>query len=255
MAIGRYDPDTARWVVDRIKWLLSQQYVAPGELLAALGSTADQNAIAVRNVDISNADAYACMQVTGVENPSASETVKDYTYLTVTQPTDQYGRDGFYVFNGPEPIAANGYGIAYDSPQILAIAAGSGSVGDRYLPQTSSWELDKDVSGPYVLAGSDDVASNTYRFFRDPIVTAWFTTPGGGIPAASSGTWGKATCTLRTKSVDGSGNVSLANAQDCASTSITHTVHNPSETAVGAGVDIEATLTEGLWEANWEDCT
>lgn len=251
--IGRYDPTTAKWVVDSIKLLLSKNYAAPGEMLASMRASANQNAIHVRNTDTEDAPGYACMQVIGIENPSGGAI--DRTYLQVTQPTDQYGRDGWYVFNGPEVIAASGYGVAYAGGhgKVYGFA---GSFGDRCLPQVDSWQVTKDPTGWMVFAGSDEVATNTYRVFSSPIMSsaAWFQTPVGGIPAFAASTFGKATCDLYSGSLDGSNDLTFTAATDEDSSQITHTVYNQSVDPVGAAEKIQAVLIDGLWIANYEDC-
>ena len=252
MQIGRYEPDTARWVVDRLKWLLSQQTFSPNELLAALGGVANQRVVHVRNTDAADADPYACMQVVGIENPASGSV--DRTYLQVQKPTDQYGRDGWYLFNGPEEIPADGYGVAYEGPHARVYGI-SASVGDRCLPQVNDWQVTKDPTGWMHYCGADDVADDVSRVLCNPImsIVAFFETPVGGIDAAST-SYGKATCDLKKPSLDGSNDLTLAAALDETSTQITHTVYNQSSDAVGASQIIQAVLIDGLWIANYEDC-
>lgn len=251
--IGRYRPDTARWVIDQIKLMKSRQFYSPAELLAALGAPANQNAIHVQNTELSAAPAYACMQVKGIRNPDSGSV--DRTYLQVEQPSDQYGRDGWYVFNGPEKIPVDGYGVAYAGPHAKVLGF-SGSFGDRCLPLTGTWYVTKDPTGWMHFGGSDDVSEDVIRVLCSPIMstTAIFEPPGGGIPALSASTMGKATCDLKQISVDGSGNASTAAATDENSSQITHTVHNMATTAVAGSADIQAVLIGGVWIANWEQC-
>lgn len=257
MQIGRFEPDTARWVVDRLKWLLSQQSYSQGEVLAAMTASANQRAIHVRNTDTEDAPGYACMQVVGIANPPSEQV--DRTYLEVQQPSDQYGRDGWYVFNGPEIIAADDYGVAYAGPHAK-VSGYAGSFGERCLPIPFDWAVTRDPTGWMHFAGSDDTPTATdtdlIRVFCSPItsIVAVFETPVGGIPAISGGTLGKATCDLYELSVDGSGNATYSAATDEDSTQITHTVRNMSSETVFGSIKIQATLIDGLWIANWEDC-
>ena len=254
--IGRYSPETARWVIATLKRIERRlaQFATVRQMYSLVGAGHDQDGIKVKNVDSEDAPAFCVFQAVDTEEPYDSTRI-DNTYIEVQRPTDQYGRDGFYLINGPSIIPADGYGTAYDRPHCRVLAEGSGSAGDRYIPIVDEWKLDKDVSGPFVYAGPDDsIHTDVYRFRQDGgEKLCWFTTPGGGIPASSSGTYGKATCTLRTKVVDGSGNVSLTNAKDCSNADITHIIHNAGG-AVGASIDIEASMTGGLWETQWEDC-
>ena len=83
---------------------------------------------------------------------------------------------------------------------------------------------------------------------------AWFETPSGGIPAASGGTDGKATCDLLVTSIDGSGDATRSGSLDETSTQITHTVYNAGAAAVAGSIETQCLLIDGVWVANWEDC-
>lgn len=253
MAIGRYEPDTARWVIDQIKSMMSRQYYSPAELLAGLGSDANQRSIHVKNTDAADAPGYACMQVVGIQNPYSS-TVVDRTYLEVEKPSDQYGRGGWYVFNGPEEIAADDYGVAYGGPSVKVLGF-SGSFGDRCLPIIDDWSITKDPTGWMHFAGSDDTATDLNRVLVSPILSsvAIFETPSGGIPAASSDL-GKATCDLYSLDLDGSNDASYVAADDEDDTQIEHTVYNMALESVAGSAKIQAVLVDGLWIANWEEC-
>ena len=251
--IGRYDPATAKWVVDSIKMLQSKVFASQGEMLAAMRAASNQRTLHVRNTDTVDAPGYACMQVIGFQNPASGS--RDRSYLQCKRPTDQYGRDGWYVFAGPEGVAADGYGVAYRSDSVL-VAGYTASFGDRLLPTVGAWTATKDPTGWMIFGGNDDVDTDVCRVFCTSIMSgaAWFETPGGGIPAFASGTFGKATCNLLYGSLDGSNDLSHIAATDEDDTQITHTVYNQSVDPVGASEPIQAVLIDGLWIANYEDC-
>lgn len=252
--IGRYNPRTAQWVIDQIRLLQRSMagLVTRKEFYSSVGISHDQAAIQVRNVDAQDAPAFAVMQVVDTQNPTAG--VRDYCYLHVQRPSDQYGRDGFYLVNGPTIIPADEYGVAYGVNQCVAIAEGSGTVGDRYIPKIGSWKLDKDASGQWIFAGADDVDADGYRFFSDGgEKIMWFTTPSGGIPAYSGGVYGSAVCTLKRVALSGTA-ASLVTSLDCAGAANTHRVYNAGMEAVEENEDIQAVLINGTWWANWEEC-
>lgn len=254
MEIGRYSPTTAKWVIASIKQMQKRMaaFATIKQVRAIAGVSHDHNAIHVENTDAEDAPPYACMQVVGRRNPPSDR--RDYLYLQVQRPTDQYGVDGWYVFNGPETIAADGFGVAY-AQEHARVYGVTGSVGDRLLPKIDSWQLTKDPTGWMVLIGSDDVYDDTYRILNCPMTgRAWFKTPGGGIDAATGGTSGKAECDLMIAALDGSGDSALTYATDENAAQITHYVHNRSAGAVGGTVEIQAFLINGIWFSNWEDC-
>lgn len=251
---GRYDVRTARWVIDQIRAI--RQRIAGlatrQELYALAGASHDQRAIHVRNKDTEDAPAYAVMQVIDTENPS--DGVTDYCYLHVQRPTDQYGRDGFYLVNGPSIIPADEYGVAYDTSHCIALAEGSGNNGERYLPQVSSWRLDKDASGSWVLGGADDRDAESYRFYRDGGERImWFTTPSAGIDPLSGGVYGSALCSLKKVNLAGTA-VSLTASLDASGSQVQHRVYNAGADPVTGSDDIQAVLINGVWFANWEEC-
>jgi hypothetical protein len=79
-----------------------------------------------------------------------------------------------------------------------------------------------------------------------------FQTPGGGIPARSGTTLGKATCDAYYLSFDGT-DADISALQDGGST-LTSTVFNMSTEAVGGSAYIQAVRIYGLYVANWEEC-
>ena len=151
------------------------------------------------------------------------------------------------------------YGIADAGVEVFALTdASTADSGVRFSPQDGEWSLKENVAGPFVNAGSEDtIGSGAARFLVQPTgaVVKTFTTPGGGIPAASGGTYGKATCTMRLLTADGSNDVTAANQQDASSTDITATVYNQASEAVAGSSDIQAVYIDGFWIANWEDCS
>jgi hypothetical protein len=186
--------------------------------------------------------AYACMQVTGTEE------LYEQTYLTVDKPADVDGTAGWFVFNGPNPIATGDEGTIQKGPIFRGFKnSGTVTAGDIWGPTSGQWYLSADGSLCRVF-GDDNVDDDVFRFtMTGGAQVKLFKTPGGGIGAASgdgSGgspyVWGSATCT----EIDSSG-VLTAN---------TYTVKNIVTDTIGGNVAIKAILVGSDWIVDVASC-
>lgn len=194
--------------------------------------------------------AYAAMEVTG------TATVGERTVFTIDKPSTDYGKA--WLFNLHREVADGEFGIADAGVEVYALSdATSAAAGTRFSPQSGSWSLKENVAGPLVAAGNEaNVGSGAARYLIQPTgaIVKVFTTPSGGIPAASGGTYGKATCTMNLVTLNGLGDASAATQLDSAGVAITEVVHNMGGEAVEGNVDIQAVYIDGHWIANWEEC-
>lgn len=193
--------------------------------------------------------AYAAMEVTG------TATVGDRTVFTIDKPSTHWGKA--WLFNLHREVADGEYGLADAGVEVFALSdATSAAAGTRFSPQDGQWSLKENVAGPLVAAGSEaTIGSGAARYLIQPTgaVVKVFTTPSGGIPAASSGVFGKATCTMNLVQSAG-GSTSASSQVDSTPAIITEKVFNMGAEAVDGGVDIQAVYIDGHWIANWEEC-
>jgi hypothetical protein len=116
--------------------------------------------IYVTNVSGEEIPAYACMQCTG------TEVIGNRTYIQVDQPADATGAAGGFLFNSPRAIAIDANGIGFAGPHVRALGDGStATAGGRWGPAASSWEIEPDASGLFVVIGDDSVATDVVRTF------------------------------------------------------------------------------------------
>lgn len=186
--------------------------------------------------------AYACCQVTGTLELSGQN------YLLVDKPADTTGDAGWYVFNGPTPVADNEEG-RYQTGPIVRGYKNSGTItaGDKWGPTSGQWYVSTAADGPFIAAGADDIQADVLKLFTGSGSSGevkFFSTGVGGIAARSGSTLGSATCTMLT--VAGGTR---------ATTSTTATVYNDFLTSIGASVDIAAAKVDGIWLVIAEDCT
>lgn len=119
----------------------------------------NQRELYVKNVDSTDAPAYACMQVTNTVK------VGQLLYLEVEQPADADGSAGWYVFNGSKTIEADGFGIAFDGPLCRMLTDGSTvTAGDLWGPVAGQWTIEPNGS-LFVAAGEDDISADVMRGF------------------------------------------------------------------------------------------
>ena len=98
----------------------------------------------VQNASGTDAPPYAVLQITGAAAVSADEV------YTVTQPNG--ATKAKYLLNGPQAIAAGGYGAATDV--YPATAAGTGATsGAEWGPVAGSWTLSPNGKGFLILGG------------------------------------------------------------------------------------------------------
>ena len=102
----------------------------------------------VKNTETEEIPAYACMQVTGVED------VAGRTTITVSKPTTL---DGQYLFNSQFAIPAesattSGVGWAYRYGLVVMLGDTPTTPGESYQPIVASWEVEAGGSG-FVVYG------------------------------------------------------------------------------------------------------
>lgn len=184
---------------------------------------------------------WACMQLTGVEAKG-----DEHFYITAEKPLAGDGNDGPYLFNGPMDIADGdaGTGIAYGI--FRARCEQSLDPGTRVGPDASSWDLVQFSGGPWTVIADDpwNTGMTFVSSMRQHYGMAVFETPSGGIAARTTTTLPSEDCTLQ--NVAGG----VINAE-----TITEKVYNMGSEAVAGSIYIQAALIDGIWVANWEDCS
>ena len=102
--------------------------------------------------------AYGCVQITGTEE------IGDQNYLVADQPADNDGSAGWFLFNGPEPIADGELGVAQPGPVVRAFKnSGTITAGEKWQPVASQWYIEQDNDGLFVAAGADDIATDVLK--------------------------------------------------------------------------------------------
>lgn len=248
---GLFTPDDARMVLDAARFVRDNG-LALRALLKRNPLDPPNPAfppIRFRNDSGEACPAYAVMEVTG------TATVGDRTVFTVDKPSTDYGKA--WLFNLHREVGDGKFGLADAGVEVYALSdATSAAAGTRFSPQDGEWSLKENVAGPLVAAGSEDnIGSGAARYLMQPTgaIVKVFATPSGGIPAASGGVFGKATCTMQLVQTAGS-NTSASSQVDSAPAIITETVFNMGAEAVDGDVDIQAVYIDGHWIANWEEC-
>ena len=156
---GISTPETQRWLIDTVRRL-------EGEIADLRGmegrrhNDPPKTPWYIKNTGNIPIPAYACLQVTGTAFEG------DRTCLHVQQPIDEIGTAGRYVFNGPETVSVNGFGVCQVGPHVRAIGPDVSS-GDRYGPKKEEWTIEKRKSGPFIGAGPDPLrpGGNVQRIF------------------------------------------------------------------------------------------
>ncbi|MEL6104803.1 MAG: hypothetical protein AAFU85_02145 [Planctomycetota bacterium] len=209
-----------------------------------------------QNVSGEKIPPFGCIQVTD------TKVEFERTLYIGDKPSDEWGIEGMYVFNGPREVEADGFGSGSPDLDARAITKHSNiTAGARMRPEQGTWKLYESAGGLYQCVGEDAigevVGDGTEKIVRIqrawPEFIRWFQSPSGGIPVRSGTALGNAVCTAY--ELTGSSSATLSALTDSDAAAITDTVHNAAENeAVGNSVFIQATLIDGRWVANWEEC-
>lgn len=237
--IGGYSPETARMILDVVKYLKASGFVIDAS--RGNGQTIHPpELIYVRNDSGEEIPPFACMQSTGTVEEGGQN------YIKVDKPVDVTGMAGEFLFNSIAPIPASGnnkYGVAQAGPVARMLTDGSTvTSGGLWSPEVDEWAV---IPGALFLAiGADNIDDDVIKAYvkgPDMIVCK---TPGGGIAAASSSVV-SADCTVWFRSVGSS---------TLASTSATIPVYNLSSQSVAGSAFIVAGRTNIGYVVVWEDC-
>lgn len=156
--IGVYDPDTARIVLETVRYLRASGFVITPP---AGGSQVVQPApdIYIRNDSGAEIPPWGCVQTSGTVDAGGQN------YVTVTKPVDAVGSAGWYLFNGVAPIANGEYGVAYDGPLVRMLTDGTSvSCGAMWQPVVGAYTV-TDGGELFTAVGDDDIGSNVMRAF------------------------------------------------------------------------------------------
>lgn len=156
--IGVYDPDTARLVLETVRYLRAAGFVVkPPTSGSPLQQPAEE--IYIRNDSGVEIPAWGCVQTSGTVEAGGQN------YITVTKPVDAVGTAGWYLFNGQAPIADGDYGVAHDGPLVRMLTDGTSvSCGDMWQPVVGQFTV-TDGGSLFTAVGDDDIGANVMRAF------------------------------------------------------------------------------------------
>ena len=155
---GVYTADTARIVLETVRYLLANGFVVPRP---GRGSQfiPPQAPIYVRNDSGEEIPPFACLQTNGAVDAGGQN------YIKVVKPVDDTGTAGRYLFNSIAPIEIGGYGVAYAGPLVRMLTDGSAiTCGDSWQPDVGQWSVTTGGS-LFTAAGADDIDTNVMRAF------------------------------------------------------------------------------------------
>jgi hypothetical protein len=156
----------AKEMIDAFRVLTASGTINPGYHLTQLQRLPSQQEPGIRfkNTYSETMPGYACMQVIGTEDFGDKLTV-----LTANQPADTDGTSGTYLFNGPYEVGPGKIGTAQKGRWAIAIGDGTAATsGDRWSPVVSAWTIEPDSSGPFVMAGDDQLDTDLVQIFIEP---------------------------------------------------------------------------------------
>lgn len=251
MDIGAFSPEQAREILEVVRMVKSSPLMTLRGMQTA-NKGLERNVYVVKNEATTAVIPFGCMQVTGTEE------LNGRTYCLVNQPADTDGTAGWYLFNGPNEIDADGgLGNGYDGPYVrVATDATSITAGDKYQPIVDDWKVE--AGGTLIVAAGQDhirdegVMSGFIASAGGGGGAKIFKTQIGGIPARSGTTAGKADATpyyidvttdTITEELDGDGY-----SQDI-------TVYNISGTPIDELTYIQAQKIGDVYVADMEDCS
>jgi len=232
--IGAYTPETARMILETVRYLRASGLLSDGKQPAIFPGS---EPIYVKNDSGEEVPAYGLMQITG------SEEIDGRNYITIEQYDET--ADGELLFNGTSAIPDTEYGVAQHGPIYLAQGDGTAATaGDLWGPQDADWEV-TDEGTSLVAIGDDDVAEGVVKLTRVGGSGGFvFKSPSGGIAAMSGTTPGKATCDLYV--VDS--NDSLVD------TTLNKSVYNIFSSSIAGDTYGTAKAIRGKLIADAEDC-
>ena len=237
-SIGAYSPETARMVLEVVRYLKASGFVLSSGQKSPLAPDI-RTPIYVRNDSGDTIPPYGCMQATGTVEYGGQNV------LTVDMPADTTGDAGPFLFNSHQAIPDGEMGIATNDVCVRAISADT-TAGMLLAPTTTDFELEEVAGGGFIVIGADDIATDVVRIVRaggggGGIICM---TPSGGIAARSGTTCGTATCNTYTISVS----------DVLTATGSTEEVNNIFSSAIAGSVYITAKNVAGDWVADAEDC-
>lgn len=236
--IGAYSPETARMVLEVVKYLKASGFVLASGQKPPIAPDI-RTPIYVRNDSGSTIPPYGCMQAIGTVEYGGQN------LLTVDIPADTTGDAGPFLFNSHHEIPDGEMGIATNDVCVRAISADT-DAGTLLAPTTSDFELEESSTGGFICVGSDDIAIDTVRIVRaggggGGLVAK---TPSGGIPAISGTTPGSATCDRWEINAAGT----------FVDTTENVTIYNVFSSSIAGATYITAKSVAGKWIVDAEDC-
>lgn len=159
MQIGAYSPETARLVLETVKYLRESGFIIERPGRGQQKFRPADAPIYIRNDSDAIIPSFACLQVTGTVE------VGGQNYITVDKPVDNTGDAGKYLFNGIAPIEIGGYGIAHDGPLVRMLTDGATvTCGDMWQPVVNSF-LVSTGGAMFSAVGADDIKTDVMRAF------------------------------------------------------------------------------------------
>lgn len=154
--IGGYSPETARMILDVVKYLKASGFVIDASRGNAQ-TLQPTEYIYVRNDSGEEIPPFACMQTTGTVESGGQN------YITVDKPADVSGEAGWYLFNGQSPIPEDEYGIAFDGPVVRMLTDGSSAItsGELWSPDVGEWAVTE--GDLFIAIGADDIETDVMR--------------------------------------------------------------------------------------------
>lgn len=233
--IGAYSPETARIILETVRYLRESGFVVPVPGRGA-PSVAPPTPIYVRNDSGEEIPAWGCMQVTGTVDAN------NQSFSKVTKPTTSGVQ---YLFNGQQPIETGGYGVAQEGNKARAYkSSGTVTFGQLWRPTSGQWYLTQG-SGRFPAIGLDDIDDNVFWVRTDFNDIVHFKSPVGGIPAITTLTMGSATCDRYSCTTTG---VLADSGEDI-------TIYNAHAAFAASTLGTAALNDAGLWVAITENCS
>ena len=239
--IGAYAPQTAREVLDHVRYMQRTGFV-PRAGVKLPQNPAQALPLYFRNVSGSTMPAYACMQITGTVE------IEGQNYLQADQPQDTTGNAGPFLWNKSVEVADDAFGTAIAGPHIIT-KFDSGitiSAGVHLGPQVNSWEMEL---GTLVnCCGTTNLLPNNGQVARAIIeddATILCKAPSGGCPARTGTTASQTTCDLYVLNPTSGAMTDSGNDV---------TIFNVWSEAVGNSAFFTAQKLYGVWVPTAEDC-
>jgi hypothetical protein len=164
MADGAVFPvELAKEIVRAFRQLQASGLLGPGviEAIQKRTPTLTETPLYFTNVSGETIPPYACMQVLGTDE------IGPQNYVQCDKPQDTTATAGGYVFNGHRAVDDGKQGITQSGRVQRAIGDGTSIAGDRYQPVVGDWGIEQNDSGPFIMAGEDDIVDDVVRVFVD----------------------------------------------------------------------------------------